>query len=222
MCRELLANQVVFVQNMLCYKPKTVNLFVAALLFSIGTTAVVYPPYSSSRMLHRWPRVFCGDRCSTAAVRCLLYTELLYHNTSKWLGGPVEGTATREQVLLLFTAAVCIHTGAQNTRTTCLLLYRRYAECVNQQQKQNITTIQHHIQVQSALCPLRIYSSTVRVCVWGGVAIQFILDVRLVGRTGRGHTGGRSHRISHPPFFCGACLTFSREKDSVVPFPRRP
>ena len=100
--------------------------------------------------------------------------------------------------------------------------YRRYAECVNQQQKQNITTIQHHIQVQSALCPLRIYSSTVRVCVWGGVAIQFILDVRLVGRTGRGHTGGRSHRISHPPFFCGACLTFSREKDSVVPFPRRP
>ena len=31
-----------------------------------------------------------------------------------------------------------------------------------------------------------------------------------------------SHRISHPPSFCGACLHFSREKDSVVPFPRRP
>ena len=37
-----------------------------------------------------------------------------------------------------------------------------------------------------------------------------------------GHTGGRSHRISHPPSFCGACLSFSREKDSGVPFPRRP
>ena len=38
------------------------------------------------------------------------------------------------------------------------------------------------------------------------------------GRTSRGHTGGRSHGISHPPSFCGACLNFSREKDSVVPF----
>ena len=31
-----------------------------------------------------------------------------------------------------------------------------------------------------------------------------------------------SHRISHPPPFCGACLNFSRKKDSAVPFPRRP
>ena len=32
-----------------------------------------------------------------------------------------------------------------------------------------------------------------------------------------------SHRISHPPsFFCGACLNFSREKDSAIPFRRRP
>ena len=31
-----------------------------------------------------------------------------------------------------------------------------------------------------------------------------------------------SHRIYHPPSFCGACLYFSREKDSAVPFPRRP
>ena len=41
------------------------------------------------------------------------------------------------------------------------------------------------------------------------------------GRTNRGHTGGRSDRIS-PPSFCGACLNFYREKDSAVPFPRRP
>ena len=37
-----------------------------------------------------------------------------------------------------------------------------------------------------------------------------------------GHAGGRSHRIFHPPFFCGACLNFSRENDSAIPFPRRP
>ena len=31
-----------------------------------------------------------------------------------------------------------------------------------------------------------------------------------------------SHRIFHLPSFCGACLNFSREKDSAIPFPRRP
>ena len=41
------------------------------------------------------------------------------------------------------------------------------------------------------------------------------------GRTSRGHTGGRPHRISHPPSLCGACLDFSREKDSAFPFPCR-
>ena len=57
------------------------------------------------------------------------------------------------------------------------------------------------------------------VCVF---FFLFILDIKFVGRTRRGHTGGRSHRIFHPPSFCGACLKFSREKDSAVPFPRLP
>ena len=60
------------------------------------------------------------------------------------------------------------------------------------------------------------------VCVRVRVFFLFILDIKFVERTNRGHTGGRSHRISHPPYFCGACLHFSREKDSVIPFPRRP
>ena len=63
------------------------------------------------------------------------------------------------------------------------------------------------------------------VCVFVCVCVCFffpsILDIKFVGRTSRGHTGGRSHRISHPPSFCGACLNFSREKDSAIPFPRR-
>ena len=56
------------------------------------------------------------------------------------------------------------------------------------------------------------------VCVC--VAIPFIPeDVRRVDEpAGVTLTGGRSHRIS-PPSFCGACLNFSREKDSAVPFP---
>ena len=54
------------------------------------------------------------------------------------------------------------------------------------------------------------------------VFFPFILDINFVGRTSRGHTGVRSHRIFHPPSFCGACLSFSRENDSAIPFPRRP
>ncbi|CAM9461603.1 unnamed protein product, partial [Ascophyllum nodosum] len=40
------------------------------------------------------------------------------------------------------------------------------------------------------------------VCVF----FPSILDIKFVGRTSRGHTGGRSHRIFNPPSFCGACL----------------
>ena len=37
------------------------------------------------------------------------------------------------------------------------------------------------------------------------------------------HHQSGSHRISPPFFFCSsACLNFYREKDSAVPFPRRP
>ena len=59
---------------------------------------------------------------------------------------------------------------------------------------------------------------TVCVCVF----FPSILDIKFVGRTSRGHTGGRSHRIFNLPSFCGACLDFCREKDSAIPFPRRP
>ena len=64
-----------------------------------------------------------------------------------------------------------------------------------------------------------LYSS---VCVCVCVFFPSILDIKFVGRTSRGHTGGRSHRIFNPPSFCGACLDFCREKDSAIPFPRRP
>ena len=45
------------------------------------------------------------------------------------------------------------------------------------------------------------------------------LDVPAGVTQEEGHT--HMHRISHPPSFCGACLNFSREKDSAIPFPRR-
>ena len=64
------------------------------------------------------------------------------------------------------------------------------------------------------------------MAVWKAMCVcvffPSILDIKFVGRTSRGHTGGRSHRIFNPPSFCGACLDFCREKDSAIPFPRRP
>ena len=60
------------------------------------------------------------------------------------------------------------------------------------------------------------------VCACVCVLFPFVLDIKFVGRTSRAHTGGMSHRIFHPPSFCGAYLNFSREKDSAIPFPRRP
>ena len=80
----------------------------------------------------------------------------------------------------------------------------------------NCTILQRPCVPRSPTYTCRIVS--VCVCVF----FPFILDIKFVGRTSRGHTGGRSHRISHPPYFCGACLNFSREKDSAIPFPRRP
>ena len=65
-----------------------------------------------------------------------------------------------------------------------------------------------------------VVNSIICVCVCC-VFFPFILDIKFVGRTSRGHTGGSSRMISHPSF-CGACLNFSRENDSAIPFPRRP
>ena len=66
----------------------------------------------------------------------------------------------------------------------------------------------------------RAIDNIVRVCV--RVFFPLVLAVKFIGHTSRGRTGGRSHKISHPPFFCGACLIFSREKDLAIPFPRQP
>ena len=71
------------------------------------------------------------------------------------------------------------------------------------------------------LCVARVSIYYICLCVVC-VFFLFILDIKFVGRTSRGHTGGRSLRIFHPPSFCGACLNFSREKDSAIPFLCRP
>ena len=51
--------------------------------------------------------------------------------------------------------------------------------------------------------------------------IPFILDVTFVD-VPAGVTQEEGHTGFFPTSFCGACLHFSREKDSAVPFPRRP
>ena len=77
------------------------------------------------------------------------------------------------------------------------------------------------IIVPSTHTRIRAWANSKSVCMYVCVFFPFILDIKFVGRTSRGHTGGRSHRISHPPSFCGARLNFYREKDSAIPFPRQ-
>ena len=62
----------------------------------------------------------------------------------------------------------------------------------------------------------RIRASAFLKCVCVCVFFPSILDIKFVGRTSRGHTGGRSHRISNPPSFCGACLDFCARR--IQPF----
>ena len=52
----------------------------------------------------------------------------------------------------------------------------------------------------------------------------FILDIKFVGRTSRGHTQEEGHIGFFISTFLVRCvrLKFSREKDSAIPFPRRP
>ena len=87
-------------------------------------------------------------------------------------------------------------------------LCRRSTTCLLEENDTKVT-IPWYINVK--------YGVSVCVCAF----FPFILGVMTVGRTSRGYTGGRSHEIAQPPSFRGACLDFSREKDSAVPFPRR-
>ena len=75
------------------------------------------------------------------------------------------------------------------------------------------------IQTRSSGCtcgplPLRLHMC---VCVF----FPFILDIKFVGRTSRGHRRKVTQDLSST-FFCGARLNFSREKDSAIAFPLRP
>ena len=101
--------------------------------------------------------------------------------------------------------------GAPGYRRT---IERTAAALIAKQKKRNTRECRH------VICRPNARRTQVRVCVC--VFFPSILDIKFVGRTSRGHTGGRSHRIFNPPSFCGACRDFCREKDSAIPFPRRP
>ena len=101
----------------------------------------------------------------------------------------------------LLAASICCHRG----RGRCDTAIHAYTRGLSLNEKKWIAT-------QYCVC----------VCVCVCVFFPFILNIKFVGRTSRGHTGGRSHRICHSPSFCGACLNFYREKGSAITFPRRP
>ena len=60
---------------------------------------------------------------------------------------------------------------------------------------------------------------------WMGLTSRHVRDVCFLPTHSGHHVRGTyqpgSHRIFNPPSFCGACLNFSREKDSAIPFRRR-
>ena len=68
---------------------------------------------------------------------------------------------------------------------------------------------------QNRACETRLYLFlyTCIVCV---CCLPIYSGRQACGRTSRGHTEGRSHRISHSPSFCCACLNFSRK--NIQPF----
>ena len=118
--------------------------------------------------------------------------------------------------------------------TSCILVFPISVVCLTANKTElhlymiiNFSLLLLLIYVECALISSKTFIAPVRkqkhptvlcVCVF----FPSILDIKFVGRTSRGHTGGRSHRIFNPPSFCGACLDFCREKDSAIPFPRRP
>ena len=55
------------------------------------------------------------------------------------------------------------------------------------------------------------------MCVCVCVFFPFILHIKFVGRTSRSHTGGRSHRISHPHSFCGCCCCLKKNQNAPRP-----
>ena len=55
------------------------------------------------------------------------------------------------------------------------------------------------------------------LCVFSSHSFWTSMDVPAGVTQEEGNTG-----VFYPPSFCGACLNFSREKDSAIPFPRRP
>ena len=61
--------------------------------------------------------------------------------------------------------------------------------------------------------------SAVCVCVCVSSSYLFWTCQAACGCTSRGDTGGRSHRISQPSFFCGVCLNFSSQEGFSRSFP---
>ena len=59
------------------------------------------------------------------------------------------------------------------------------------------------------------------LAIWVCAVIPFILDVRRVDAPAGVTQQEEGHTEFFSPFW-GACINFNREKDSAIPFPRRP
>ena len=118
------------------------------------------------------------------------------------------GDAARDESVFE-TSPALVFVAGDRSQVTVLYMYK--ALCGGGGRVREVQDRKRWVSVKSL-------AQSMCVCVF----FPSILDIKFVGRTSRGHTGGRSHRIFNPPSFCGACLDFCREKDSAIPFPRRP
>ena len=133
----------------------------------------------------------------------------------------MQGHQAKQRQRTGSTTACCCNDAYDTRPKICFNIYSR--TCAKHTHYYTLVVQQYMVQycIPGTLGNNSLQAQTVSMCV---VCVFFpsILDIKFVGRTSRGHTGGRSHRIFNPPSFCGARLDFCREKDSAIPFPRRP
>ena len=167
----------------------------------------LYPLYSDSVWPARAMYLFCPCLYSYGGCtisQCILCLYLLY----SVLAWPTRPTYRSYPCLYSYRAStiaqcvLCVYPLYSGLAWAARVMYRSspclYSFCV--------CTI-----AQCVLCLYLLYT-----CVCVCFLFPFILDIKFVGRTSRVHTGGRSHRIFHPPSFCGACLSFSTFPSSTV------
>ena len=175
--------------------------------------------------------------CSFTVYRCLVHTKPTYYHFAERCFLQRYGSIVLSLARVVFRFGLGLHQIIDEIHQRAfipLCSFTVYRCLVHTKSTDHLTTLQKNVSFNGTVVLYLL--SFARVIFRFGLGLYQIcnpplnlisvlcvcflpiihLDIKFVGRTSRGHTGGRSHRISHPPPFCGACLNFSREK--IQPF----